>query len=116
MLNRILLGAGFSWLFSVTLGLLFAFCAFGRNALTLPAVFPMTLGFSTAISMLFAPLAVWAAKTGPGNLFTYGPILWLVLAADIVVGVSRRLALTQASLFVLSIIGLVVLGLIPRRN
>ncbi len=116
MLNRILLGIGFSWVFSFTLGLTFVFCAFGKDALTLPAVFRMALSVSTLISLLFAPLAIWAAKTGARNLFIYGPILWLILAAHIVIGVKHRLALTQASLFILSVVGLVVLGLIPRRK
>jgi len=116
MRNRILLGVALSWLFSETLGLVFAFCAFGKDALTLPAVFPMTLSISTAISVLFAPLAIWAAKTGARNLLIYSPILWLILAAHIAVGVSHRLPLSQGSLFVLSVLGLVVLGLIPRRK
>lgn len=116
MLNRILLGVGLSWVFSSTLGLVFAFCAFGKDALGLPAVFPMILSVSTMISLLFAPLAVWAAKTGARNLLIYGPILWLILAGHIVIGVKHLLVLSQGSLFVLAVVGLVILGLIPRRK
>lgn len=116
MLNRILLGIGLSWLFSVTLGVLAMLCGFGWEAFRLPIVIPTAIGASSLVSILFAPLAVWAAKTGPRNLLIYGPILWLILASHIVLGVSHRLALGQGSLFVLGVIGVLVLGLIPRRK
>ena len=116
MVNRILLGVGGSWLFSITLGLLYAFCAFGKGALMYWAVLVTTLAASTAISLLFAPLAVWAAKTGAKNLLTYGPILWLMLAAYIVLAVSHRLTLSQEGLLVLAVVGVLVLGLVPRRK
>lgn len=113
MLRRILLGVGCSWTMSVTLGMIFAVSTFGKEALVLPAVLHMTLSISSLISLLFAPLAVWTAKTGARNICIYGPILWLILAVQVVVGVNRHIDLT-ISLLVTSVIGLVGLGFIPR--
>lgn len=115
MLKRILLGVGFSWIISVTLGIVFAIATLGKDAPTLPAVLPMTVGISSLISLLFSPLATWAARTGPRNLFTYGPILWAVLAVHIVVGAKHWLPLTETSLFALGVVGTVVIGFVPRR-
>jgi len=116
MLRRILFGVGFSWLMSVTLGIVFAISTFGREALALPAVLPMTLSISSLISLLFSPLAVWAARTGPRNLLIYSPALWGILAIHIVVGVNHWLPLTQASLFAIAVVGTVIIGFIPRRG
>jgi len=110
-----LLGAAFSWIMSVTLGVVFALSTFGGEALLLPAVLPMTLSISSLIALLFSPLAAWAARTGPRNLLVYSPVLWGILAIHIVVGVNHRLPLTQASLFVVAVAGTVVIGFIPRR-
>jgi len=115
MLKRILLGVGVSWVMSVTLGIVFARATLGGDAPTLPAVLPMTVGISSLIALLFSPLAAWAARTGPRNLFTYAPVLWAVLAAHIVVGAKHWLPLTQTSLFALGVVGTVAIGFVPRR-
>jgi hypothetical protein len=112
VLRRILLGLGFSWLFSVTLGVLAMICGFGWEVFRLPIVIPTAIAASSLVSILFAPLAVWTAKTGARNICIYGPILWLILAGQVVDEVTRHIDLT-ISLLVTSVIGLVVLGLIP---
>jgi len=116
MLRRTLLGVGFSWIMSVTLGVVFAVSTFGQEALALPAVLPMTLRISSLIALLLSPLAVWAARTGLRNLLIYSPVLWGALAIHIVVGVNHWLPLTQASLFAIAVVGTVVMGFIPRRD
>jgi len=68
MLKRVFLGVACSWLFSSTLGLVFITSVFGRDAFTLPAVLPVEATISSFIALLFAPLAIWAAKTGTRNL------------------------------------------------
>ena len=99
MLRRIHFGIGFSWVMSVTLRPVFVVSGFGREALALPAVLPVAVEISSLNSLLFSPLAVRAAKTGPRNLFTYAPALWAVLAAHIVAGARPgSLSLQPASL------------------
>ena len=115
MLRRILLGVGFSWIMSVTLGIVFAMATLGKDAPRRPAVLAMTVGISSLIALLFSPLAAWAARTGRRNLFIYAPILWAILAVHIIVGVKHWLPLTQTSLFALGVVGTVAIGFVPRR-
>jgi hypothetical protein len=92
MLNRVLLAAGMSWGCSVTLGLLFAAFASGRfsfSTLRLPGVVPVALIVSTVAAILMTPIALWSVRTGVRNLSIYAPILWILLAAYIVVIVPR---------------------------
>ena len=120
MVKRILVGVGFSWAMSVTLGMVFALSSFGKEVLALPAVLPMTLGMSSLIALLFCPLAAWAVRTGLCNLLLYSPVLWGVLTIHIVVGAvvgaNHWLPLTQASLFALAVVGTVAIGFIPRHD
>jgi len=116
MLKRMLLAAAISWIYSVTLGLLFAACASGRfsfSTLQLPAVIPVALIWSTAVSIVITPIAAWSMKTGVKNLYTYGPILWLVLAVYIVMGIRKTGASGPYVLLFLCILGLVILRFIP---
>lgn len=116
MLHRLLLGVALSWLYAVTLGLLFAACASGTFSLTtllLPGVVPVALLISTVIAILIAPLAVWALKTGTKNLRVYGPILWVTLAAYEIAIIPRTGPYGTYGLLVLAIIGLLVLGFMP---
>src|SRR5437588_11877474 len=62
MLNRVLLAAGLSWVYSVTLGLLFAASTSGRlsfSTLRLPGVVPVGLITSTIIALVMTPIAAW---------------------------------------------------------
>jgi hypothetical protein len=119
MLKRILLGAALSWSYSATLGLLFAACASGRlsfSTLRLPGVVPVALVGSTAVSIVITPVAAWSARTGVKNLRIYGPILWIVLAAYVVLSTPNAGANGEIGLICLSIVGTVALGLIPPAN
>jgi RNA polymerase sigma-70 factor (ECF subfamily) len=72
-----------SWIYSVTLGLLYAACASGQfdlRTLWLAGVVPVAMLFSTAVSVGITPIAVWSLRTGKKNLYVYGPILWIILA------------------------------------
>jgi len=116
MLKRILLGAALSWSYSVTLGLLFAACASGSlsfSTLRLPGVVPVALLGSTAVSIVITPVAVWSARTGVKNLCIFGPILWVVLAAYVVLATPNAGTIGEIGLLCLSIVGTVALGLIP---
>src|SRR5438270_14031475 len=78
MLNRVLLAAGLSWVYSVTLGLLFAASTSGRlsfSTLRLPAVVPVGLITSTTIELVITPIVAWRvahlcafAKVGSGRV------------------------------------------------
>jgi len=114
--NRLLLGTTMSWVGSATLGLLFAACASGRfslNTLRLPAVAQVALIGSTIVSIIIAPLAVWSLRAGARNLCIYGPILWIILAAYVVLVIPRTGPFGLHGLFFLAILGLVILGSIP---
>jgi hypothetical protein len=97
MLTRILLAAGVSWIYSVSLGLLYAACASGHfdlRTLWLPGVIPVAMLFSTVVSIGITPIAVWSLRTGKKNLYIYGPILWIILATR-QVGVSADLGASR---------------------
>ncbi len=116
VLNRVLLAAAMSWSYSVTLGLLFAACSSGRfsvSTLRLPGVVPVALIGSTVIAVVMTPIAVWSVRTGAKNLVIYGPILWVVLAAYILVVIPRTGAYGPYGLILLGVAGLVILGLVP---
>jgi hypothetical protein len=115
MSNKVLLAAGISWACSVTLGLVFAFRAvgFSFSTLRLPGVVPVALIASTVAAILMTPIAVWSVRTGVKNLSVYVPILWVVLAAYIVLVIPRTGAHGPYGLFLLGIAGAVLLGFIP---
>ena len=102
----------------MTLGLLFAACASGHfsiRTLRLPGVVPVALIISTAIAIGMTPIAVWSLRTGTRNLCTYGPILWILLAACDVLVIPRT-GTGPWGLIPLAILGLFVLGRIPATR
>jgi hypothetical protein len=119
MLNRVLLAAGLSWIYSVTLGLLFAACTSGRfsfSTLKLPGVVPVALISSTIIALVMTPIAAWSLRTGTRNLRLYGPILWIVLAAWLLLVVPWNAAYGESSVLILGLVGLVIMGFIPAHK
>jgi hypothetical protein len=119
MLNRVMLAAGLSWAYSVTLGLVFAACASGRlslSTLKLPGVVPVALITSTVIALVMTPIAAWSVRTGARNLCLYGPILWVLLAAWLVAVVPSNPAYGEYSVLILGLVGLVILGFIPASK
>lgn len=117
MWTRILVAAALSWFYSVTLGLLFAIAAgnYSLGTLLLPGVVPVALLGSTVVSGLMTPLAFWTLRTGARNLWLYGPVLWIALAAYIVFAMPRAGHYGQYGLLFLAVLGLVVLGFIPAK-
>ena len=116
--NRILTAALMSWAYSVTLGLLFAVVLSENHSprdLLLPGVVPATLLGSTIVALAITPVAIWSVRTGTRNLWFYGPILWVALAAYVVFAIPRAGHYGQYGLLFLAALGLVVLGLIPAR-
>jgi hypothetical protein len=119
ILKRILLAATMSWVYSVTLGLLFAACASGHfsfSTLRLPGMVPVALIISTVAAIVMTPLAVWSVRTGVKNLCIYGPILWIILAGWVVAAVWWVPAYGLYSVLILGLVGLVVLGFIPTAK
>jgi hypothetical protein len=119
MLNRVVLGAALSWIYAVTLGLLFAACVAGRlsfSTLRLPGVVPVALISSTIIALVMTPIAAWSVRTGARNLYLYGPILWIVLAAWLLLVVPWNVAYGEYSVLILGLVGLVILGFIPAHK
>jgi hypothetical protein len=116
--NRILTAALMSWAYSVTLGLLFAVVLSENHSprdLLLPGVVPATLLGSTIVALAITPVAMWSVRTGTRNLWLYGPILWVALAAYVVFAIPRAGHYGQYGLLFLAALGLVVLGLIPAK-
>jgi hypothetical protein len=119
MLKRILLGAALSWSYSATLGLLFAACASGSlsfSTLLLPGVVPVALISSTVVSILITPVAASSVRTGVRNLCIYGPVLWVLLAAYVVLATPKSAANGVIGVLCLSIVGTVALGFIPAAK
>jgi hypothetical protein len=116
ILKRILLAVALSWIYSVTLGWVFA-CAlagnFSLNTLRLPGVIPVALIGSTLAAIAITPLAAWSVRTGVRNLWIYGPIFWLILAGYIVLVIPKTGIRGPYGLFGIAVIGVLVLGLIP---
>ena len=118
MWKRILLAAVMSWAYSVTLGLLFAIVLSENHSprdLLLPGVVPATLIGSTIVAIAITPVAIWSVRTGTRNLWLYGPILWVALAAYIVFAIPRAGHYGQYGLLFLAVLGVVILGFIPAR-
>jgi hypothetical protein len=101
----------------VTLGLLFAVSASENHSLRdllLPAVLPVALIASTIVAIAITPVAFWSVRTGASNLWFYGPILWIALAAYIVFVLPKVGYYGQYGLLCLAVLGCVVLGFIPK--
>jgi hypothetical protein len=116
--NRILLAAVMSWAYSVTLGLLFAVVIseyHSLKTLVLPGIVPAALIGSTIVAIAITPVAIWSVRTGARNLWSYGPILWIALAAYVVFAIPRAGHYGQYGLLFSAVLGLVALGLIPAR-
>jgi len=116
--KRILVAAVISWGYSVTLGMLFATVLSENHSprdLLLPGVIPTTLLGSTIVAIAITPVAIWSVRTGARNLWLYGPILWIALAAYIVFAIPRAGHYGQYGLLLLAVLGLVVFGFIPPR-
>jgi hypothetical protein len=116
--SRILAAAVTSWTCSVALGLLFAVAVSGNyspSVLLLPGVVPVALIGSTVVAIAITPVAIWSLRTGTRNLWLYGPILWMGLAAYIVFAIPRAGHYGPYGLLFLAVLGLVVLGFIPGK-
>jgi hypothetical protein len=119
MLNRILLAAEVSWIYSVTLGLLYAACASGHfslRTLRLPGVVLVAVIFSTVVSLCITPIAVWSLRTGLKNLYIYGPILWIILATVELGIIPITRVLKPHDVALIAVIGLIGLGFVPARK
>lgn len=108
-----------SWTFSVSLGLLFAVVLsedHSVRSLALPGVVPVALIGSTVVAIAMTPLAIWSVRTGARNLWVYGPILWIALAAYVVFAIPNAGHYGQYGLLFLAVLGLVTLGFVPARR
>jgi hypothetical protein len=86
--------------------------------LRLPAVFPVALMTSTAISILITPVAIWSVRTGVRNLVIYAPILWIALAAYVftVLVIWKNAAYGLYGVAFSGAVGAAVLGFIPATK
>ena len=116
--KRILIAATLSWIYSVTLGLLFAISVAEDHSprfLLAPGVIPVALIGSTVAAIMMTPLAIWAVRTGKRNLWFYGPILWAALAAYIVFAIPMAGHYGPYGLLLIAALGLIILGFVPAR-
>lgn len=123
LLRRILVAAALSWSFSSTLGVLYATGLFGKFALSslrLPGVIQLSILFSSVISVVILPFAVWSLRAGLRNMLICTPLLWLSLATYIVVVIPRGANLFVGfypyGLFALAIGGLILIGFLPAAK
>jgi Na+/melibiose symporter-like transporter len=103
----------------VTLGLLFAVVVsedHSLRSLMLPGIVPAALIGSTIVAIAITPVAIWSVRTGARNLWFYGPILWIALAAYVVFAIPRAGHYGQYGLLFVAVIGLVILGFIPAAK
>lgn len=117
--HRLVSAVAMSWLFSVTLALVFASITSGRfslNTLALPGVVSVALFVGSLVALVMTPVAIWSVRTGRRNLLQYGPVLWLSLAAYIVLVIPRTGEYGPVGLALLAILGAVSLGFIPKAD
>ncbi|MGD0942087.1 MAG: hypothetical protein ABR905_20525 [Terracidiphilus sp.] len=116
VLKRTLIAVALTWIYSVTLGFLFAIHwdrQFHFDALLIPAAYIAPTVFSTVIAALVAPIAYWSIGNGLTKHCIYGPILWILLA---VYENTAPPVYNLGGVVVLAAAGLVVLRLISGRQ
>ena len=119
MWRRVLLATVLCWLSASSLGLLFAACGSGHfefRSLLLPGVIPVALFTCTLVALALTPLGVWALRTGKRNLWTFGPAIWLGLAAYDVMLIPRLGREALWAFPVLAAGALIGLGSLPPRD
>lgn len=123
MTHRIMIAALMSCVFSVTLALLFACVTFIRETgglsvrpLFLPGVLPLALVFAAGATAAMTPLAMWAVRTGEKNMWRYGPVFWLLLAAYILFVIPRTGPQGPYGLIALAVVGTIAIGFIPAAQ
>jgi hypothetical protein len=82
-----------------------------------PLPIPIGLIVSTCAAILATPLAMWALRTGKRNIIVYGITFWFFLAVYIFCAPSfnhDRFAIIGG--VVLTVLGLVIIGLIPKAR
>jgi len=104
-----------SWVYALTLGLLFAACTSGSispKTILLPGVIPVMLIVSSISAVLVSPLVGWSLK--PGKLVSCGIPLWFLLALYVLCATPRNVAIGFYGVLLLSVLGLVIVGLIRK--
>ena len=121
--HRLSLAVVMSCFFSISLGLLFACVAFmpethglSVRALFLPGVLPVTLLGAGIATVVMIPVAFWSVRCGEANLRIYGSVLWIVLAAYIVIAIPRTGREGPVGLLALAVLGAVIIGFIPKTD
>jgi len=117
MWARLLLAAVVNWVTAASLGLLHVVTMSGRlrlDALSLPGVVPVALlGSSFAAACTF-PFVVWALRGGWRNLLVYGPVVWLGLAAYVLIALPRVGGpYGYYGMLLLAVLAVVLVGLAP---
>ncbi len=115
MLDKVLISVLFSWIGSITLGLIFAWRIFYNEGIKdvegimAPGVIQVILIISSIFALLITPLTVWAFK--PAKLI-YFIMLWFVLALFILF-INPKLGTYALYMpFILGLIGVVAIGII----
>lgn len=119
LVRKLLLGLLIAWLVSVALGLLFAASSAGRfslESLSLPEVVPIALLGSSVVALVVTPVVVWALVRNERNLYRYGPLLFVIMAAYDVLVIPRAGRVAPLGLLALGIAGLIIIALLPSRS
>jgi hypothetical protein len=114
--KRIVLAATMSWIYSVTLGLIFSINWDGKlhfNLLLVPAAYYAPTIFSTICALLIAPVAFWSIGNGIRRHLIFGPIVWLIIAVYESAAPFASMAYDLAGALLLAVLGLVVLRVVP---
>jgi lysylphosphatidylglycerol synthetase-like protein (DUF2156 family) len=114
VLKRMLVAVAMCWIFSETLGFLFAIYwdrHFHFEVLLIPAAYVAPTVFSTIIAVFIVPVAFWSLGNGVRKHCIYGPVLWVLLAFYEIVAPP---VYNLVGVIMFAIIGLVILRLISR--
>ncbi|MGA2349305.1 MAG: hypothetical protein ABSF70_02645 [Terracidiphilus sp.] len=112
VLTRMLIAVTLSWIYSMTLGFLFAIHwdrKFHFDVLLVPAAYIAPTVFSTIVAVFIAPITYWSIGTGVRKHYIYGPVLWILLATYEITAPS---VYNLVGVVVLAVAGLSVLRMI----
>jgi hypothetical protein len=117
LFKNFLTAAFVSWSCSILLGFFFAVCTSGRlsiQTLRLPGVFQITFLTSTFVAALITPLVMWSFRNYTKGFIFYGGALFLILLIFIAIMTPNTGAVAFYGSVVAGVVGLVIIGFIPR--
>jgi hypothetical protein len=110
------IAASMTWLYSVTLGILFAIHGDGKfhfDLLLIPAAYDAPVVFSSLLALIVLPFAFWSIGNGVRRHLIFGPILWIAIA---VFECAAPAVYNLVGAVLLAVLGLVALRVVPATK